>query len=150
MANEGDLTATVKEVGFDAQVITEPVDEARKENRPQFALPRFYVDALAQAEKEQKPIVLAFTADWCLPCQRMEKETSSDSDVVTLLERCIVLKVDPDAHASLVEQFGVVGLPDIRLITRRRGESVQLLDFQPAEKFRTVLSEVLADEPDAD
>ncbi len=67
-----------------------------------------------------------------------------------LLERCIVLKVDPDEHASLARHFNVVGLPDIRLITSQGAEAAQLLDFTPPNKFQAALSDVLADETDGD
>lgn len=104
------------------------------QERPQPELLSFFVEGLAQARQEQKPIVLDFTADWCLPCQRMENEAFPDPAVATLLKRCIMLKVDLDEHPSLAQHFGVVGLPDIRLITPEGAEAGQLLDFQPPEK----------------
>lgn len=143
LAKVADLISIVKKSGFEAQVVSEPVPEARKENDPQPEFPHFFVEALARAGQEQKPIVLDFSADWCLPCQRMEKETFSDPEVAALLKRCIVLRVDPDEHPSLAQQFRVVGLPDIRLLDGSGKQRKQLLDFHEARLFQSELEELL-------
>ncbi|MBT8233571.1 MAG: thioredoxin family protein [Bacteroidia bacterium] len=38
-----------------------------------------YTTALKRAKTEQKPIFLDYTAAWCGPCKRMEKEVFGDS-----------------------------------------------------------------------
>ena len=136
LAQESDLIATSKTAGFAAQVVSSP---PAPEDEPQF-----FREALAQARREQKPLVLDFTATWCVPCVRMIKETFPDPKVAPLLERCVLVKIDTDEHPNLAQQYGVVGLPDIRLLTSDGMEVRKLRDFQAADAFAGVLEELLS------
>lgn len=78
-----------------------------------------------------------------MSCQRMEKETFADTKVKEILQKVVLLKVDTDKEPQLAEKFGVVGLPDFRLITPEGKEFRRLRGFQTAEKFTKDLEEVL-------
>ncbi len=124
LARESDLIAASEGVGFKAQVVSDlPTIEED---------PPFFREAMARARREQKPLVLDFTAAWCQPCLRMIRETFPDPKVAPLLERCVLVKVDTDEHPGLSQKYGVVGLPDIRLLT--------------PDAFAGVLEELLATE----
>lgn len=99
-ANEAQLIAKVKESGYTAQVVatTKNINAAA----PATSLPAgfaFLDKALAQAQREHKAIVLDFSAEWCVPCRRMEKTTLVDSRVATLLEQVVFVRVDACAEA---------------------------------------------------
>ncbi len=87
-ATEAKLIATIKQTGFSARVI--PASELDD--------PLFFREALAKARRENKPVVLDFTAAWCEPCQRMLRETFPHAKVAPLLARSILVKVDADAY----------------------------------------------------
>jgi len=116
-ASVASLLATIKKAGYTAQL----VDKQAASAKPALtALPSGFAlldEALARARAERKLLVLDFTAEWCAPCQRMEKTTFVDARMTALLQRCVRLKVDTDAQPELAQKFGVVGLPDIRLAT---------------------------------
>ncbi len=137
LASEADLVAAGKEAGFPSQVVSDPL--------PTEAEPAFYREALAKATREQKPLVLDFTASWCVPCQRMHRETFPDPKVAPLLERCVLIKIDTDEHPALSQKFGVVGLPDIRLLTPDGEEIRRLRDFHAPEAFAGELETLLAE-----
>ncbi len=136
LARESDLIAASEGEGFKAQVVSDPptIEED----------PPFFRAAMARARREQKPLVLDFTATWCQPCLRMIRETFPDPKVAPLLERCVLVKIDTDEHPGLSQKYGVVGLPDIRLLTSAAKEVRRLRDFQTPDAFALELGELLA------
>ena len=74
----------------------------------------------------------------------MIKETFPDPKVAPLLEQCVLVKVDTDEHPGLSQKFGVVGLPDIRLLTPDGEETRRLRDFQNPDAFASELETLLA------
>jgi len=74
----------------------------------------------ARAQREDKPVLLFFTADWCGPCRQLKGGALSDPMVHDLLARHFVaIKVDltdrngPDAAIAQAEN--VRGIPDMRV-----------------------------------
>jgi len=108
-------------------------------------LPAFFTQALARAREEGKPLVLDFHAQWCVPCKRIERETFADPDVAGLLKQCILLKIDTDEHPDVAKHFGVVGLPDIRLLAPNGEQQRQLLGFQDTETMQAELQTLIAE-----
>lgn len=141
------LIATIKEAGYTAQVVS---SGAKKSASPLDTLPQgspLLDDALARAKIENKPIVLDFSAEWCAPCKRMEKTTFADPGVAALLQRCVLVRIDTDHHAGLSRQLGVIGLPDIRLVTPDGRIIRQLRGFQNVETFTVELEQLIRKVP---
>lgn len=130
---ENKLISTSKQAGFTARVV--PNSELDD--------PLFFREALAQALREKKPIVLDFTASWCAPCQRMLDETFPDPKVAPLLERSVLVKVDADEYPALAKRFGAVALPDVRFFSPEGQELRRFLDFQGPDAFAQALDGLL-------
>ncbi len=141
------LLKACEESGYPAAVVDNPPDASDTRENNDAHLPRFYVDALGRAKKEQKPVVLDFGAKWCVPCQRMEKETLTDSRVTSLLAHCVLVKIDADEHAALISKYGVSGVPDVRFLSPDGLEKKRLVDFQDAKLFAEELTELLGAKP---
>ncbi len=137
------LLATIKASGYTAQVVG---DNSVASAGPLTALPTGFAlldEAVARAQAENKLLVLDFTAAWCAPCQQMEKTTFRAEQVAALLQRCVLLKVDTDAQPELTQAFGVVGLPDLRLVTPAGRIVRQLRGFLTAEALAAELTAAL-------
>jgi len=138
------LIATIRQTGYTARVVNGK--EKASGGPAVLSVPRGFAlldEALTQAQKEGKPVVLDFFAEWCAPCLRMEKTTFKDEKVRALLERCVFVRVDTDKHPELAKRMAVEGLPDIRFALPDGREIKRLRSFQDAESLSSELESLL-------
>ncbi len=70
--------------------------------------------AADRAEREEKPLLLVFTADWCTYCRKLDRNVWPADRVETLVnERFVPVKIDVESEAggSLAERYYVNGIP---------------------------------------
>ena len=98
-------------------------------------------ETLEQALSSQRgPFLVTFSADWCPPCHALKPVL--DRIARELGQRLKVLVVDADQNPSLVEKFGVEGIPTTLLLA---GGKVldRIVGVQPFDSFRKRLEKVL-------
>lgn len=117
-----------------------------------FAIPRknvtgvkwdpYVAKTLADARAANKPVVIDFYADWCLPCKELDHKTFSDPAVVSELDRFVRVKADltvaEDATTkALSKQYEIIGVPTIVFIDASGNErkELRLTGFEPPAKF---------------
>ena len=131
-----ELLKACEDSGFPATVVTgAPVEPEKSAEVVTAEDPEFFLAALAIAREEHKPIVLDFSAKWCAPCQQMLLHTLPDPRVAMLLEDFVFLTIDTDEYPALAQKFGVVGMPDIRILSPEGKEIRQVLGFRDAQAF---------------
>lgn len=142
---ESRLIARVKESGYTAQVVTaknKPAELMAKLERLPSGL-ALLDETMARAKRENKAVVLDFSAEWCIPCRRMEKTTLVDSRVAALLKQVIFVRIDTDTYPEMAQKLGVVGLPDIRFVAPDGRVLRQLRGFQDADSFVVALDQLI-------
>lgn len=142
--NDELLVETVKQSGYAAQVVSNQVGETQKTEET--VLPQGYPildKALTQAKRENKPLVLDFYAEWCVPCKQMEKDVFPDPKVAAQLQQVIFVRIDTDQEPELTQKLGVVGLPDIRFASPDGKIINKTIGFQDAESFSERLDELI-------
>lgn len=142
--NDELLIKTVKESGYTAQVLSDQTIKSETEEKTVLPVGFAVLDkALAQARQENKPLVLDFYAEWCVPCKQMEKEVFPDPQMATRLKKVVFVRIDTDKEPDLSQKFGVAGLPDIRFATSDGKITRKLLGFQNADSFSQQLDELI-------
>lgn len=118
--------------------------------RPSRALawqPLTLAEAQKKAATEKRPLLIDFTAAWCVACKELDKLTFSDLRVMSEAERFVAIKVDAtdDEEPAVVQamkELGVVGLPTVVLMGSDGREAARFTDFVDAERFYPALVKV--------
>lgn len=71
-----------------------------------------FAEAEAEAKALGKPLLVHFYADWCGPCQQMERNVLNQPQVLRALGSDVVgVKINADHHPELRRRFSVSGYP---------------------------------------
>ncbi|MCS7216138.1 MAG: protein-disulfide reductase DsbD family protein [Candidatus Bipolaricaulota bacterium] len=99
--------------------------------------------ALAQAQERGTPVLLYFSAEWCIPCKELAATTFRDAQVHRELAAWTPVKVDltevsPEEEA-LRRRFGVVGVPTLIFLGPQGEERGRLFGYVDARGFLAAL-----------
>ena len=70
-----------------------------------------FVAAQAEARGANKPILLYFTAEWCEPCQFMQRHVWTDRPVADALKKFVPVRIDVDRDPATARRFNVDPIP---------------------------------------
>ena len=99
-------------------------------------------EAVAQANKKNKTVMVDLYADWCIACKEFEQYTFPDRSVQHALANTVLLQIDltdtnAEKNIELMQHFNVFGLPSILFFDLHGKELIQqrVTGFMGAEKF---------------
>lgn len=101
---------------------------------------------LAEASSAGKPVMIDFTADWCVPCHELDHRTFSDPGVIELAGRFVPLRVDMtrvgEREKLILEKYEIKGVPIIIFLDRTGAEreDLRVAGFVEPERFRKILA----------
>jgi thiol:disulfide interchange protein DsbD len=106
--------------------------------------------ALVQAQKEGRGVIIDTFADWCIPCKELDKLTFTDSTVKLEAQRFVTLKLDltsndPNSEAGRArKRFGIRGVPTVIFLdgTGRELEDLRLEGFEKPSAFLARMKQV--------
>lgn len=85
-------------------------------------------EAFAQAQHDQKPVLLDFYADWCSACVSLDRYVFSDRDVQHTLSGFVMLRADVTKNQAfeqdLLNRFKVIAPPTV-LLFNAEGQEVK-------------------------
>jgi thiol:disulfide interchange protein DsbD len=106
--------------------------------------------ALDEARVASQPVMLDFTADWCISCKEMEEYTCPEPGVIGALEPFMLLRADvtdnDDVDQALLQRFRSFGPPTIAFFDSHgiERENYKLVGFVPPDKFRDHVQKLAA------
>lgn len=104
-----------------------------------------YSKALADSQKDNKPVIIIFTASWCGPCQHMKQNVYSSPQVNSVADRFhwLMLDVDSASNQDLAKKYGVRGIPHIQIIDGYEKRKGKVVGGQDASTFAAFLRKQL-------
>jgi thiol:disulfide interchange protein DsbD len=104
--------------------------------------------ALAEARAAGKPVMLDFSAEWCVACKEMEARTFPDAGVIAALKPFLLLRADVtdnnDDDQALLNRFHSFGPPTIAFFDGHgvERENFKLVGFVPPPQFTAHVTEL--------
>ena len=101
--------------------------------------------AVADAAKQGKGVIIDSYATWCIPCKELDELTFTDANVKKEAEKFVTLKLDltsddPNTEAGRARtKFKIIGVPTILLLDAYGNEisNFRLEGFEKPDKFLT-------------
>ena len=99
-------------------------------------------EAFARARNERKPVLLSIATAWCGSCEKMDRTSYADPDIVALInDRFVPVRVDADDRPDISERYSLGGWPTTAFLTPT-GEILTGGTFVPLDRMRGVLTRV--------
>lgn len=116
-ADPAAMIETIDALGFKARQLTEAEGAAEPEvDEEPGETSAAVTKLLAQAKRDNLPLVLEFSGRFCGACERLEKETLADPRVQSALAKVIFRKIMVEDDRAAARQFGVHAIPQLRFI----------------------------------
>lgn len=107
-------------------------------------------ERLQAARAAQKPVMIDFYADWCIPCKELDRFTFTDPRVIEQSKKMVMLKADlthsqSEEVQALQKKYNVKGVPTLVFLSPSGEEiaSARVVSYVNADKFLGVLESVL-------
>jgi thiol:disulfide interchange protein len=113
---------------------------AEERKRPRAPAPLTWAhgfdDALAEAARTDRRVLIDFETTWCGPCKTMDEWIWSDADVAARLQAGYVgVKLDGDVEKALVTRFSVRGYPTMIVLDAAGKELKRVVGYQSSKQI---------------
>lgn len=109
--------------------------------------------AFEQAQRESRPVMIDFWAEWCVACKELEHKTFNDPQISEILSgNFVLLKVDltrnNPTNKAIYKDFGIIGLPTVIFLTPDKHEITRFEAFMTVEQLLPILDGVISGKQD--
>jgi thiol:disulfide interchange protein DsbD len=123
-------------------LILAPGNILSRGEEPGIAWVEYSEGELVRATAGGVPVVIDFSADWCLPCKELEHKTFNQPEVIEAARAIVPLRADLTEHGSsdvraLRQKFNIRGVPTVVFIDAagREREDLRAVEFIDRDEF---------------
>ncbi|MCF7885877.1 MAG: thioredoxin family protein [Candidatus Marinimicrobia bacterium] len=105
---------------------------------------------IAVEKSQKKPVMIDFMAEWCPPCQEMEKTTFNNSKIIKKADKFVTVRIDVDKQETVAQKYngnaskyGGVGIPNILFLNSDGKKLRHIIGYRNAEQLAAVMDSVL-------
>jgi thiol:disulfide interchange protein DsbD len=105
---------------------------------------------IALAQKESKPLMIDFMADWCAPCKEMDHSTFNNAAVIASAKSFIAVRIDIDKqhevavkYNALARAYGGIGVPNMLFMKSDGKKLKHVVGYQGPEQLLSNMHYVL-------
>jgi thioredoxin 1 len=111
---------------------------------------RTFAEAMEDARREGRWLIVDATAKWCAPCKLMDRTTWQDPDVIAWAkEHAIAIQVDVDDETEVARTLGVQAMPTV-IVFRDGAEQDRVVGMKKPAELLAWLAGVARGERDID
>ena len=127
-------------IGENGQGKDSVVSKQRNDESESVPLLHDYDEAIEQAAKRDRPILVILGAEWCGPCKQLEKDMALPI-AASIFNQWIAVKVDIDEEPALAKEWQVNAVPAFRILGVDQEVSASNEGYGGVKKLQTWLSE---------
>ena len=94
-----------------------------------------FEQAKAIALQEKKWIVDDFWASWCGPCKKMDRELWQKTEMNTVKDKFVFVKIDFDQEREFAQYFTVQAIPSVLIIDPNKAVIDRKLGFMNSSEY---------------
>ena len=106
--------------------------------------------AFAIASNSNKLIMIDFMAEWCPPCQEMDKKTFSNTIIIKKSNEFIPVRIDVDKQQNIAKEYngnakkyGGIGIPNILFLDKEKNVIHHIVGIQNVDELMGIMDSVL-------
>jgi thioredoxin-related protein len=102
-----------------------------------------YATAVAIAKFENKPMLVDFTAEWCVWCVKMDTNVFSNKEIAAKLQKIVCVRIDVDKDIKTASAYAVKSLPRVLVVNTYSEVVGDWLGYRGPKDFSKLLDDVM-------